>query len=108
MLHLSELPVENVQNFAISLSNKGKFQLPSGVSEETLIKIVRCMDKKYDKQCAKMLLSVCNFSYTDMYSLGINRYSAKNILSGTAKYSSNMSFAKLLCFAYFEIELSTY
>ena len=33
-LRLSE-PVENVvQNFAISLSNKGKFQLPSGVSEE--------------------------------------------------------------------------
>ena len=108
-MHLSELPVENVvQNFAISLSNKGKFQLPSGVSEETLTKIVRCMDIEYDKQCAKMLLSVCNFSYTDMYSLGINRYSAKNILSGTAKYSSNMSFAKLLCFAYFEIELSTY
>ena len=33
-LRLSK-PVENVvQNFAISLSNKGKFQLPSGVSEE--------------------------------------------------------------------------
>ena len=56
-LRLSELPVEKVvQNFAISLSNKGKFQLPSGVSEETLMKIVRSMDREYDKQCAKMLL----------------------------------------------------
>ena len=74
-MHLSELPVEYVvQNFAISLSNKGKFQLPSGGSEETLMKTVRCMDTEYDKQCAKMLLSVCNFSYTDMYSLGINPY----------------------------------
>ena len=87
-LRLSELPVENVvQNFAISLSNK--FQIPSGVSEETLMKIVRSMDTEYDKQCAKMLLSVCNFSYTDMYSLGINPYSAKNLFNGTAKYSGN-------------------
>ena len=39
-LRLSELLVEKVvQNFAISLSNKGKFHFPSGVSEETLMKI---------------------------------------------------------------------
>ena len=90
-MRLSELQVENiVQNFDISLSNKGKFQLPSGVSEKTLMKIVRSMDTEYDKQCAKMLLSVWNVSYTDMYSLGINPHSAKNILNGTAKYSSNI------------------
>ena len=54
-LRLSELPVENVvQIFAISLSNKGKFQIPSGVSEETVMKIVRSMDTDYDKQCNSM------------------------------------------------------
>ena len=58
-LRLSELLVEKVvQNFANSLSNKGKFQLPSGVIEETLMKIVRSMDTEYD-----IMLS-CNTSCT--------------------------------------------
>ena len=71
-LRLSELPIEMaVQKFAISLSNKGKFQLPSSVSEETFMKIVRSMNKEYDKQCAKMLLSVFIYIFRKRVNINI-------------------------------------